>query len=411
LNGSASIGLSNERSPMTLPPNEIRRCLRPERLLDLARRLIAIPSPTGRAGEALDALAGYLKAEGFTVERPNAGHPEAPAVVARLDSGRPGRTLQWDGHLDTVHLPFVADRVEGNLLRGSGASDMKGGLAAAVEALLVLRDSRLLMDGSVLLTAHDLHEAPWGRGEQFDRMILDGIIGDAVLIPEPFCEELPIVGRGQACWKVVIRRPGPPVHEVMRPLDEPEVLTAGAILVERLSRFDQSLRREDGPMGLSPSVFVGRFQGGEIYNGFPQECVLEGTRRWLPGSSCEEADHEFRAIVDETCKATGATVDIEFQQVRDAFALSSDDPIVDDFQASMMDSIGRSLPFGKKPFVDDGNSVYGLAKRPAITHGPRAGGQHTLEEWVDIDDLNRVAITYALTAIRYCARGTDVDNS
>jgi len=396
---------------MTPPLDEVRHHLRPGRLLDLARRLVAIPSPTGKAGEALDALAESLKGEGFAVDRPSAGHDEAPAVVARLDSGRPGRVLQWDGHLDTVHLPFVADRVEGNLLRGSGASDMKAGLAAAVEALLTLRDGQLLMGGSVLLTAHDLHEAPWGRGQQFDRMILDGIVGDAVMIPEPFCDELPVVGRGQACWKVTFRRSGPPVHEVMRPPDEPEVLTAGAILVEKLSRFDRDLRQDIGPMGLSPSVFVGRFQGGEIYNGFPQECVLEGTRRWLPGSSCEEADHEFRAIVDEICKTTGATADMEFQQVRDAFALNADDPVVTDFQASLFDVTGRSLPFGKKPFVDDGNSVYALGKRPAITHGPRAGGQHTLEEWVEIDDLNRLALTYALTAVRYCARRTDADDS
>jgi acetylornithine deacetylase/succinyl-diaminopimelate desuccinylase-like protein len=396
---------------MTPPLDEIRRHLRPERLLDLARRLIAIPSPTGRAGEALDSLAEYLEDQGFAVDRPAAGHPEAPAVVARFDSGRPGRVLQWDGHLDTVHLPFVADRVEENRLRGSGSSDMKAGLAAAVEALLALRDGQLLTGGSVLLTAHDLHEAPWGHGQQFDRMIRDGILGDAVMIPEPFCDELPIVGRGQACWKVTFRRPGPPVHEVMRPLDEPEVLTAGAILVERLSRFDRDLRREVGPMGLSPSVFVGLIQGGQIYNGFPQECVLEGTRRWLPGSTCEAVDREFRTLVDEVCNSTGATAGVEFRQVRDAFDLNAEDPIVADFQRSLLDATGRSLPFGKKPFVDDGNSVYALGKRPAITHGPRAGGQHTLDEWVDIDDLNRVALTYALTAVRYCARGNDVDNS
>jgi acetylornithine deacetylase/succinyl-diaminopimelate desuccinylase-like protein len=242
-------------------------------------------------------------------------------------------------------------------------------------------------------------------------MIVDGILGDAVMIPEPLCGELPVVGRGQACWKVTFQRPGPPVHEVMRPLDEPEVLTAGAILVERLSHRDHELRCEAGPMGLSPSVFVGLFHGGEIYNGFPQQCVVEGTRRWLPGSSCEASDREFRALVNEITASTGASADVEFRQVRDAFALNVEDSVVADFQASFCDLTGRPLPLGKKPFVDDGNSVYGLGKRPAITHGPLAGGQHTLEEWVEIDDLNRVALTYALTAIRYCARGTDADAS
>jgi hypothetical protein len=36
--------------------------------------------------------------------------------------------------------------------------------------------------------------------------------------------------------------------------------------------------------------------------------------------------------------------------------------------------------------------------------GTRAGGQHTLHEWVEIDDLVRVARVYALTAALYCTR-------
>ena len=160
-------------------------------------------------------------------------------------------------------------------------------------------------------------------------------------------------------------------------------------------------------MGLSPSVFVGSIHSGEIYNQFPQECVLEGTRRWLPGTTCDEVDREFRALVDGVCRLAGATAEVEFRQVRDAFWLDTAHPIVADFQASMNDVTGSTLKLGAKPFVDDGNSVWGLANRPAITHGPRAGGQHTVEEWVDIDDLTRVACVYAMTAIRFCAGGPD----
>ncbi len=135
----------------------LRRTVRRDRLLDTAVQLIAVPSPTGSAGAAADALAELLRGEGFAVERPVAGHPAAPAVVVRLDAGRAGRTLQLDGHLDTVHLPFVPPAVDGDLLTGSGACDMKGGVAAAVEALRVLRETGALGAGSVLFTAHDLH--------------------------------------------------------------------------------------------------------------------------------------------------------------------------------------------------------------------------------------------------------------
>ena len=106
-----------------------------QRLVETARRLVEVPSPTGDARAVSDRLAEILTADGFDVERPAGGYPESPAVVIRLESGRPGRTLQFDGHLDTVHLPFVPPAVMDGLLTGSGASDMKGGLAAAVEAV------------------------------------------------------------------------------------------------------------------------------------------------------------------------------------------------------------------------------------------------------------------------------------
>src|SRR5262249_29839025 len=118
--------------------DRLGRAVDRRRLLDTAAELVAVPSRTGEAGAAADVLEEILHEDGFAVERVAASHDAAPAVVVRLGSGRPGRTLQFNGHLDTVHLPFVPPDVEGNLLTGSGASDMKGGLAAAVEALRVL---------------------------------------------------------------------------------------------------------------------------------------------------------------------------------------------------------------------------------------------------------------------------------
>src|SRR5262249_54892362 len=154
----------------------------------------------------LNRLGEMLTSEGFRVERLPAGHVRAPAVAVRLQSAKPGRTLQFNGHLDTVHLPFVAPQVRGDRITGSGSCAMKGGTAAAVEALRVLRDSGALTAGSVLLTAHDLHEAPWGDGRQLEALIREGYVGDAVLIPEYLNAVIPVVGRGLATWKILVRR-------------------------------------------------------------------------------------------------------------------------------------------------------------------------------------------------------------
>jgi acetylornithine deacetylase/succinyl-diaminopimelate desuccinylase-like protein len=382
-----------------------RSCLfdavKPPRLLEMARKLIAVPSRTGAAREVLDCLADILTAEGFAIERPDGGYPQAPAVAVRWAGKKPGKTLQFNGHLDTVHLPFVAPSIDGDLLRGSGSSDMKAGTAAAVEALLALRDADVLDTGSILLTAHDLHETPWGDGSQLNAMIRAGYVGDAVLLPEYLNQVLPVVGRGGFTWKVYIERSGPPVHEVMRP-DEPSVIAAGAELVRRLNALDAELAQKRDPLAGPESVFIGQIHAGEIFNQYPQACRLEGTRRWLPGTRHADADTQFRRLLDEAARATGTTMTAELCLMRDAFRLDPQHPFVACFQDAYQTLSGQPLPIGAKPFCDDGNSFWALANVPAITHGPNAGGAHTLNEWVSISDLARVARLYALTALGFC---------
>jgi acetylornithine deacetylase/succinyl-diaminopimelate desuccinylase-like protein len=387
-------------APATL--ERLRRTVNRQRLVDTACELIAMPSRTGEAGAAADRLAQILTDDGFHVERPTGGYTLAPAVAVRFTSGKPGRTIQFNGHLDTVHLPFVPPQVEGDRITGSGSSDMKAGIAAAVEAMRALRDAEALAGGSILLTAHDLHESPWGDGRQLDQLIRDGYVGDAVLLPEYLNDCLPVVGRGGLIWKAIIRRPGAPVHEVLRPADEPSVIGAGAELAARLRRLNECLAAKTDPLAGSESLFIGQIHSGEIYNQYPQECSLEGTRRWLPGTPQSEAENEIRRLCKDLAGTTGTTISLSIAPMRDAFLLDQNDPLVPAFQQAYEATAGKPLPIGAKPFVDDGNSFWALAKVPAITHGPRAGGPHTLNEWVSIDDLVRVALVYALTAVAYC---------
>jgi acetylornithine deacetylase/succinyl-diaminopimelate desuccinylase-like protein len=293
--------------------------------------------------------------------------------------------------------------VDGERITGSGTCDMKGGTAAAVEALRVLRETDALPAGSILLTAHDLHEAPWGLGQQLDRLIRDGVAGDVVLIPEPMNDRLPVVGRGAATWKIAVRRKGAPVHEVMVPADEPNVIAAGAELVARLMKFRSELANRKDPGAGCETAFVGQIHSGEIYNQYPQECRLEGTRRWLPDVERGSVEREFRGLLSAVAVDTGTTIDCEYIFIRDAFRLDDTHPAVAAFRRSYKAVSGTELPTGPKMFVDDGNSFWGLQKTPAITHGPKAGGQHTVNEWVDIADLCRVAELYARTAVEVCS--------
>ena len=380
----------------------IARAVDRQRLTDTALALIEVPSPTRSAGAAADRLAAILDADGFSVQRHEAGWPQAPVVAAELKSGRPGPTLQFDGHLDTVHLPFVPPRLQNGTVYGSSAADMKGGIAASLEALRILRTLDALPAGRVLFTAHDHHEGPWGDGRQVRAMIREGIVGDAVLLPEYLNETLPAAGRGVAIFKVTIRRDGAPVHEVLRPPGLPDVVGAGALLVTRLQAWHEQLKHNSHPHAGSDSVFVGSVHTGEIYNQASTECVVEGTRRWITPGSAAAVKTEFEQLLATLANETGTAIELDFVEQGEAYRIDTDDPFVHAFQRACTVASGSPLPVGAKPFVDDGNIYASVAGIPALTHGPAATGAHTLNESVPVSELVRVASLYALTAVAFC---------
>ncbi len=387
--------------------DQLNAAIQVERLVDTAVKIIGIPSPTLSAKGAADKLEEILEEDGFTVERPDANWPESPAVFVSYDSGQPGKTLQFNGHLDTVHLPFVEPRVEDGKLYGSGASDMKGGVAAMCEALRVLRDTGLLKSGKIILTAHDHHEAPWGDGRQVKALIDQGYVGDGVLIPEYLAHCLPVLGRGMAIFEVSITREGKPVHEVQGGLEQPSVIAAGADLITRFMELDKQLTKLTHPLGARESIFIGQVSSGEIYNQSPTEFKLQGTRRWLPGTLRDNVEKQFQNILKEVGEDKGVKVKGEFNSLLDPYELNEDHPLLPAFQSAYEEIAGQSLPLGAKPFLDDGNNFIEKAGIPAITHGPDAIGAHTVNEEVSIDELKRVALTYALTAILFCGNGDE----
>ncbi|MGB1719093.1 MAG: M20 family metallopeptidase, partial [Candidatus Latescibacterota bacterium] len=344
-----------------------------------------------------------LAADGFEVERPVADWPQAPAVAVRYRGGEGGRVLQFNGHLDTVHLPFDPPRVVDDHLCGSGASDMKGGLAAAVEALRALRDSGALASGGILLTAHDHHEGPWGDRRQLLALIRDGYVGDGVLLPEYLAHLLPLGGRGQAIFSVDIERDGEPVHEVLRQPELPDVLGTGAEFVMEIRALNKRVSTICAERVGCESAFVGRIESGEIFNQSPTACRVEGTRRWVRPGAVDAVRAEFDALLSDLEERSGTRIGLaDWEVTGDAFQIDEADPLVTALQKAHSSVVGKPLPLGVKPFVDDGNQFIARAGITALTHGPAALGAHTTQERVPVDELLRVARVYALTALGFC---------
>lgn len=96
--------------------------------IELTRQLVALPSPTGAEGPAVDHLAGVLDTLGYRVTR----QPVTPGRD-NLYAWREPPELVFSTHLDCVppYLPFSEDA---DAIHGRGSCDAKGLAAAMIAA-------------------------------------------------------------------------------------------------------------------------------------------------------------------------------------------------------------------------------------------------------------------------------------
>lgn len=382
----------------------IQRTISVERLVRTTMRLVAVASPSGHAGPCADLLADEMKADGIRAKRVEAEHPTCPAVLATLEAGVDGPILQFATHIDTADLPLKPPSASEGRLFGTGVANMKAGLAAALEAFRVVRDLGGVQTGALLFTAHDLALAATANGRQLSALISAGLHGDAVLIPGPVSGHLPVAGRGSVTWQATVTRPGEPTAEVARLPGQPLVIAAAADLVTRVSTLNNALAAtESHPVAGTGSAFVGHVHAGDSADHDPREAVVLGTRRWPEGVSPDRMEHGLRDIAQQVGHAHGVSVGLEYRTPRGPFLLDPDSKAVRTFQQCYTAISAHPLATGPKAGSDDGNQFWAHARVPAITHGPVAGGVGTTNEWVDADDLVRVATLYALAAFLFCA--------
>ena len=161
--------------------------------VDLAARLIAVPSVTPASGAVFDVLDAALAPLGFAVHRFIGGqNPEGPVenLVAVRGSGAPH--FGFAGHLDVVPPgegwdgdPYAATIADG-VLTGRGANDMKSAIAAFVAAVSAIDQQSGTL--SLLITGDEEGPAHFGTVAIIDWLRAHDLVPDMILIGEPTSE-------------------------------------------------------------------------------------------------------------------------------------------------------------------------------------------------------------------------------
>ncbi|HEY3183734.1 MAG TPA: M20/M25/M40 family metallo-hydrolase [Gaiellaceae bacterium] len=364
-----------------------------ERLRDLTLELVEVESPTGDTAEVARLYARRLEEIGMDVELLDDVFPATPTVVARLRGG-PGPTVVLNGHLDTVPIPHEPPRVEGGAVYGRGSADMKGALAAAAEAVRVLKEAGPFA-GEVAIVAIGLHEAPGGRGEDLAHLLGErGFRADAAVVCELSGHDIAVAHMGVATMEITVSRAGMPTHELQTPKGTPHPLSAAARVIDSIRRRNEELSAVEHPWVGAETYFVGEVHGGDFYNRFPTTCRIVGTRRWAPGNMLEAVERELRALLAGVAEETGCDIDLDLRLVRGAYEIDPEHELVRALQGAYREVTGAKLePVGIKVVAD--GALFAAAGIPTVYHGPVGSGAHADVEFVPVAELVRAADVYA----------------
>lgn len=243
----------------------------------LTARLVDIESVSGAEEELADAIEEALRSLGhLRVLR------DGNSVVARTELGRAERVV-IAGHIDTVPVAGnLPSRLEGDLLYGCGAADMKSGLAVQLKLCLLTEPNR-----DLTFVFYDCEEVEAERNGllRLTRRHPDWITGDFAVVMEPTDGE--IEGGCQGSLRVEIVVPGVRAHSA-RSWEGVNAIHAAEPILRILNEYEPRRPVVDGLQFREGLNAVG-IRGGVGGNVIPDECVVTVNYRFAPDRTLEEA--------------------------------------------------------------------------------------------------------------------------
>ena len=373
--------------------------------LRLLRDLVAINSinpalAPGAPGEAeiADAVAAELRRAGLDVQMQHtaAGRPN---VVGVLEGRREGRTLLFCGHLDTVGVagmagPFEPVERDGRVY-GRGAHDMKGGVAAMIDAARTIAATGGLPSGRLVVAAvADEEHASIGA-----EALVAEWTADAAVVTEPTGLAIAVGHKGFAWVEVEVS--GRAAHGSRPTEGEDAILRMGRVL-RHLEALDGDLQARQPHVRLgTASLHASFIEGGRELSSYPDRVVLRMERRTLPGEPATVALDEVQSILDGL-RLDDATFRAGARGIfgRPPYEISPDHELPRALGA-VLRHFGAAAAVEGVSFWTDA-AVLGAAGIPSVVFGPGGAGLHSTEEYVNAADVLLCRDVLAELARRFC---------
>jgi acetylornithine deacetylase len=395
-----------------------------EELVRCAVELARIPSFTTQETAVAQYLAEYLGRHGIATELQEV-EPGRRQCLARLPGQGGGRSLMLNGHtdIDPLILGWRRDpwhpSVEGDSIYGHGLANMKGGVAAMIEAALMLKRAGIRLKGDLLVAAV-VGELQAGVGTV--HLLERGIRTDAAIVTEPYgARNVITVHSGR--WQAAITTYGRALHHMLRE----EGVDAIAAMAEVIQQVN-TMKLSGGDWAKVPGI--PRLNIGSLVGGHGPEPDIAGAYyvsdvctaiidiRHGPGQSAESMIADLKRATERAlAHHPGVRYDIvapppaRFRNGRHQFPmldLPLDQPIVgivarhiENVTGKAPQTVGVHMP-GSRASDDTGHLW--KAGIPCVLYGPVGpmGTKQGADDGTFISEMETCAKVLALSALEFC---------
>ncbi|OGD53340.1 hypothetical protein A3K81_04535 [Candidatus Bathyarchaeota archaeon RBG_13_60_20] len=377
----------------------------------LLQEIIQIPSPSGEEQRVAECLAARMRGYGFTTAIADG----AGNALGTIRGAGGGRSLLLNGHIDHVPVGQMPDPysgrvvdgsafgMEGKVVYGRAASDMKAAVAAMVLAGRALNELGISLKGDLKVAAVSREEV--GGAGTMSSIVDSQFLGDVVLIGEATDMHLALGHRGSMKFGVVVR--GRSCH-ASAPERGVNALYKALDMIRRI-RDELVPGLPDHPVYGRVSLVVTQIDvSPKASNVVPERCVFWMDCRSHPGYPAERLYSDLKGIAAEL-----RSVDPEFDAMvlptplinERGFTGFYTDPAANPVVGEAAQAIGEVLGprrLGMWTFATDGR-IYSRLGLPVIGFGPgEERFAHTEQDHVRVVDFLDAVRVYAWLACRIC---------
>lgn len=354
-----------------------------KRLIKTVQRLISLDSqnPPGDERKIAEFVKKYLKDLGLKIKTYTFSKKRVN-VLATLPGKERLKSLLITPHLDTVpsganwKTSALQAKIIGNRIYGLGATDCKGNLASALEAINAIVEDGVKLDYDLIFaaTADEESGSTLGLIPLLERKLLKA---DAAVVLDADDFEIIITQKG--LMHLSVRLFGLKAHGAYPWLGVNAINIAARIIMDLEKQHKRCVKNK---YLRAPTINVGTIKGGDKVNVVSDWCEFELDFRFLPGS-CEK---EILSSLKKTIIKYTQNYKIEVQGVQDPYSIDPRHPLVNSLVSAM-----QSL--GIKPRISgsEGATVITFFKAlniPAIATGfGTEGCAHIADEYACLDNL------------------------